>query len=122
MKNITIRNRIFWTVGTVTALILCFVMCRYIFFELHGNKDWSVVLLIVGIIVSCIAAVFYRRKLIICTVIGYIGGFALGIILGVDGLDQGGGAINNWWIIWTMAFVSLIFAGGIWEIISRRIK
>ena len=35
----------------------------------------------------------------ICTVIGYMVGFALGLTFGVEGVDPGGGATNNWWQI-----------------------
>ena len=114
------RNRLFWIAGAAAALVLCFLLCRYLFFDFHGNKQWPVVLLVAGLITSGVAAIFDGKKLMICTVLGYIAGFAFGIAFGVDGVDQGGGATNNWWIIWTISFVAIIVIGAIWEIISRR--
>ena len=121
MKSIK-KQRIFWVVGTAIALCLCFLLCRFTFLESHGSYQYPVVLLVVGIVTVIIAAIFYGRKVMISTVVGYIGGFALGIFFGVDGVDQGGVATNNWWVIWTVSFAILILVGIIWEVISRRKK
>ena len=48
-----------------------------------------------------------------------IGGFAAGLIFGVDGVDHGGGATNNWWIIWTVVFLTAIGAGIVLEIANK---
>ncbi|MCL2662276.1 MAG: hypothetical protein FWE83_02975 [Oscillospiraceae bacterium] len=121
MKS-TYKKRIFWAVGTVIALCLCFILCRFTFIESHGSYQYPVLLLVVGIVTVILAAIFDGRKVMISTVVGYIGGFALGIIFNVDGVDQGGGATNNWWIIWTISFIALIAAGVIWEVISKCIS
>ena len=120
MKS-TYRKRIFWVVGSVVALCLCFILCRFTFIESHGSYQYPVVLFVVGIVAVIIAAIFDGRKIMINTVVGYVGGFALGIFFGVDGVDQGGGATNNWWVIWTVSFIAIIIAGIIWEIVSKRI-
>jgi hypothetical protein len=114
------QKRIFWAVGTVIALCLCFFLCRFTFLESHGSYQYPVVLLVVGIVAVIIAAIFDWRKVMISTVVGYIGGFALGILFSVDGVDQGGGVTNNWWAIWTVSFLVLIIAGIVWEIVSNR--
>jgi len=119
MKS-TYRKRILWAVGTVIALCLCFILCRFTFIESHGSYQYPVVLLVVGIVTVIIAAIFDGRKVMISTVAGYIGGFALGILFSVDGVNQGGGATNNWWVIWTVSFFVLIVIGIVWEIVSNR--
>jgi len=58
----------------------------------------------------------------ICTVGAYIIGFMLGILFNIDSLDQGGGRLNNAWIIWTISFVVIIFIGVIWEMVSSLMK
>ena len=118
MKS-TYRKRIFWAAGTAIALFLCFLLCRFIFIESHGSYQYPVVLFVVGIVAVIIAAIFDGRKIMINTVVGYVGGFALGIFFSVDGVDQGGGTTNNWWVIWTVSFIAIIIAGIIWEIISK---
>ena len=66
-----------------------------------------------------IAAIFDGRKTMVCTVAGYIGGFALGLAFGTDSIDQGEGALNNWWAIWTISFFTFTIIGVIWEIAGR---
>ena len=114
------KARIFWVVGALMALIISFFLSRYTFFTLHGNTQWLIFLFVVSLIVLGIAAVIDSRKIMLSTVIAYIGGFALGLLLGTDGLDPGGGATNNWWQIWTISFLIIIIVGVVWEIISRR--
>ena len=120
MKNIPDRIRILWIVGTVIALCACFLFARFTFFEAHGNVQWPAVLLVVGLVVLCFASIFNCKKVMMLTVLGYIGGFAAGILFGVDGVDPGGGATNNWWMIWTISFIVLIIIGAMWDIICRR--
>jgi hypothetical protein len=113
------RNRIIWAVGTAIALCLCFLLVRFIFWELHGSFQYPLILLIAGLIAAIIAAIFDWRKIMISTVGGYIGGFALAMLFNTDGVDPGGARTNNWWIIWTVSFVILFLAGVIWEVIGR---
>lgn len=114
--------RIAWAFGTAITLCICFLLCRFVFLDLHGSYQYPAFLFFVGFAAVIIAAFFDGRKIMICTVVGYIGGFALGVIFGVDGVDQGGGATNNWWWIWTVSFIALIFVGILWEIINRYMQ
>jgi len=122
MKSGTLRNKTIWIGGAVIALCICFLLCRYTFFELHGSKQYPVFLLIISLIAILIAAFINGKKIMIGTVIGYIGGFSLGILFGVDGVDQGGARTNNWWWIWIVSFVVFILMGVLWEIVSRYMK
>jgi len=122
MKSGTIKNRVTWVVGAVVGLSICFLLCRYAFFGLHGMTQWPFALFAYGLIAIIIAAIFDGRKIMICTVGAYIIGFMLGMLFNIDSLDQGGGRLNNAWIIWTISFVVIIFAGVIWELVSSRMK
>lgn len=54
-------------------------------------------------------------------IVGYIGGFILGMLFNTDGIDQGGGRINNGWIILGIAFIVSILAGIILEFIVNTV-
>jgi len=122
MKSGTIKNRVIWVVGAVVGLSICLLLCRHAFFGLHGMKQWPFALFVCGLIAIIIAAIFDGRKIMICTVGAYIFGFMLGMLFNMDSLDQGGGHLNNAWIIWTISFVIIIFLGVIWELVSGRMK
>ena len=119
MKNNNTRTRLLWVMGTVLSLVISFLISRYIFFEFHGNKQWHIAMLITALIVTGVAAIFDGRITMVSTVIGYLGGFALGLIFSTDRIDPGGGALNNWWAIWAIAFIAIIVIGVIWEVAFR---
>jgi len=85
-------------------------------------KQYPVFLLAVGLIALIVAAIFDGRKIMIFTIIGYMGGFVLGMLFNTDGVDQSGARTNNAWWIWTVSFAVIILAGVIWEIVSKRRK
>jgi hypothetical protein len=122
MKKDPVKNRIVWTIAALAALCVCYLLSRYTFFELHGMKQWPLVLFVTGLIVIIVAAFIHGHKLMVCTVVGYIGGFALGMFFNTDGVDYGGGSINNAWWIWTVSFIVFILIGVVFEIVSRHIK
>ena len=119
MRNIMLKKAM-WLGTTIAVLFVSFLLCRFTFLDLHGSYQYPVFLLLAGIFAAIIAAIFDGRKVMICTMIGYIGGFAFGIMFGVDGVDQGGAATNNWWVLWTISFIVLIVTGVIWDLLDRR--
>ena len=120
--KINISKRILWLIGSNFLLFIEYILCRYILIDLHGMYEWPRAIYIFGIIVIIIAAIFDRRKIMLCTVSGFIAGFTLGALFNVDGFDNGGGTTNNFWIWWTLTMVNIIFIGIIWEIVLKRIK
>ena len=121
MKNRN-KKRITWIIGTILALCINYFLCRYIFFELHGMIDWPFVLFVFGLIAIMISSIFDARKVMICTVLGYIIGFAVGMIFNVDGLDPGGGRTSNNWYLWMNAMLIVMLIGVIWEIASKILQ
>jgi len=117
-----IKARVFWVAGAVIALFISFLLCRYVFYDFHGNNHWSVVMLLIGLVVTGIAAIFDGRTIMICVVIGYIGGFLLGILQGVDRVDPNGSVINDWWLKWTISFFVIASIGVFWELIDKVIE
>lgn len=90
---------------------------------MHGMKDWPNFLALLGLVIIVAASLLDNPITSISTVVGYMGGFILAMIFNRDGLDQGGGRINNGWIIWGVAFILSILIGSIIYFISKqRIK
>ncbi len=99
----TKKNMIYF----ISLCVLCieFILCRYVFFEIHGMKDWSLILFLFGLFVMVISFLLKARLVSICTAIAYMVGWIAGIIFQTDGVDLGGGKTNNLWIIWTVVFI-----------------
>ena len=59
---------------------------------------------------------FFNGKITpICTAFAYIIGFSIGVLFQEDGIDAGGTATNNLWIIWSVVFVFIILGGIIFD-------
>lgn len=101
----------------LSLCVLCigFVLCRYMFFDIHGMKAWPVDLFVVGIVFLVISFFLKYKITPICTSAAYLIGFIAGATFQTDGVDAGGGTTNNLWIIWTVVFVCIILAGIICE-------
>lgn len=95
-------------------------LCRYALYGLHGMKQWTNALAIVGLITIVISVIFRKRIIPIATIVGYMGGFILAMIFNTDGVDQGGGGTNNAWKIWGIIFVLSIFIGVILNFIRKQ--
>ena len=125
MKN-NLKSRICWFLGTIVALGICFLLCRYVFWGLHGMRQWTFILFAFGLIVILIAAITDARKVMLGTVGGYIIGFGLGMMLQTDTFhpDRGiyGDYTNNAWVIWTSVYLVFIALSIIWEVIGKRLK
>ena len=122
LKKGSTRKTIIYSIWTSILLFVCFILCRYFFYTLHGMASWPFYLFIFGIVVIIVATFFASRKIMICTPIGYIIGFAFGMFFNTDSPDPGGGRLNNAWIIWTVTFLILITIGVVLELITRKIK
>ena len=124
-KNVVI-NKMLWAAGTAVALLVCYLICRHLFYELHGNKDWPLAMLILGLAVIFISAFFGAKKVMVCTAAGYVVSFIAGIVFNSyhDVVVNGEVVSRNStaWLIWTVTFLVLIFAGIVWEFIGKRIR
>jgi len=121
MKNSNKKTRFIWVVGAVTALLISYLLCRYVFFDFHGNKQWPEIMLVIGLVATGAAAVFNGRIMMVCTVAGYIGGFFIGLLQGVNNVDPGGGVINDWWVKWVISFFAIVAIGVISELMGKII-
>ena len=100
---------------SLCALGIGFLLCRYVFFNIHGMKAWPVDLLVVGIVFIAISFFLKCKIAPICISVAYLIGFVAGTIFQTNGVDAGGGTTNNLWIIWTIVFVCITLACIIFE-------
>ena len=59
-------------------LLVGFILCRYIFFDIHGMKEFPKVLLILGLVAMAISALLKKKVLPYFISSGYIVGFVFG--------------------------------------------
>lgn len=104
-------------VHLLSLCLLCigFVLCRYVFFDIHGMKQLPVWLFVVGMVSMAVSFFLKGKTTPICTAVAYIVGFIAGSIFQTNGLDAGGGTTNNMWIIWIVVFVCITLIGIITE-------
>jgi MFS family permease len=100
-------------------LFLGFVLCRFVFFGLHGMKEWPLDLLVVGLVVLLVSMLARRKYVPWFSSIGYFVGFLAGVIFHTKGFDPGGGRTDNLWQIWTIIFVVCILAGIVFEFVMK---
>ena len=100
-------------------LLIGFLLCRFVFFELHGMREWPFDLWIAGVVVI-LASLIARKQLVPWfTAVGYLLGFFAGLIFHTEGSDPGGGRTDNLWQIWTVVFAVCILVGVIFEIAMK---
>ena len=100
-------------------LLIGFVLCRYVFFDLHGMKEWPVDLFIAGL-VALLVSLFARKQYVPWfTAGGYVFGFLLGVLFHTEGTDPGGGKTDNLWSIWMLVFLGCIMAGFLFEVVMK---
>ena len=119
MKTANRKNKILLGASLIGLLAISYWIFRYALFDIHGMKQWPKFLAIVSLIIIIIGLINNRSTISMMTIVGYIGGFILGMLFNTDGIDQGGGRINNGWIIWGIAFIVSILASIILEFIGK---
>ena len=120
MKQMDIKNKSLWGISMIGLLAISYWLCRYVYFEMHGMKDWPNLLAILSVFILVIATIFGNRIISVATVIGYMGGFILAMIFNTDGVDPGGGKTNNGWIIWGAIFSFSILIGFFLSFITKK--
>lgn len=93
---------------SLCVLSVGFLLCRYVFFDIHGMYDWPLLLFLFGLLVIVLSFFAKARLVPIATSFGYTVGFLAGVVFQTDGVDPGGGSTNSLWIIWTAVFVCVV--------------
>ena len=113
------KRTLVWCAGSIGTLLISYLLCRYLFFELHGMKSFPFYLLCAGIAVSAVAAFFHAEILSAAAAVGYISGFFIGIAFGKDGADPGGGRTCSGWLIWGGIFFGCLLIGAVLQLVRR---
>ena len=104
--------------------ILCIgcLLCRYVFFDIHGMKQMPVLLFGMGLLLVAVSFFLKCKVAPIVIALGYIIGFVAGVIFETDSIDAGGATTNAFWFIWTVVFVAFVVLGCITEKINKSRK
>jgi len=101
-------------------LIIGFALGRYVFFDVHGMKEFPVTLLILGLVVMLISLLTSKKVLPYFISAGYIIGFVFGFLFQVTKMDVNGVSVNNLWVIWAGVYVTFIIAGFLFESFFKK--
>ena len=96
-------------------LLVGFILGRYVFFDVHGMKEFPAVLLIFGFVIMVISGLSTKKIFPYFISVGYIIGFVFGLIFQVTKMDANGVSVNNLWVIWAVVYVAFIVLGVICE-------
>jgi len=114
--------------SAMAALLVSYVLCRHVLFGLHWMGQWPLVLFLFGVFLIAVSAPFDARKVMVCTVMGYLLGFVLCVLFGHSyyasvGVMPNGEALlvprHNGWAFWTFTYLACIVLGIVWEIAGR---
>ena len=107
----------------ISILCIEFLLCRYVFFDIHRMKQMPVLLLGLGMLFVAVSFFLKCKVAPIVIAVGYMIGFVAGVVFEADSVDAGGASTNNLWIIWTVVFVGFVVLGGfVVKIIKSRKK
>lgn len=108
--------------GFVSLLVLLAAYCfvRYPMFNLHGMRQWPLILFIIAMIVSCVSMLLKNNIVPMFTALGYVIGFGAGVLFHSIGIDAGGGARNTLWLIWTVVMFCCTMTGMIIFLIKAK--
>lgn len=106
----------------ISILCIGFLLCRYVFFDIHGMKQMPVLLFGMGMFFVAVSFSLKCKVAPIVIVLGYMIGFVAGVFFEIDGVDAGGAITNNLWIIWTVVFVGFAVLGCFAEKIVKSRK
>ena len=101
-------------------LIVGFVLGRYVFFDVHGMKEFPVTLLVLGLAVMLISVLTSKKVLPYFISAGYLIGFVFGFLFQVTKMDANGVSVNNLWVIWAGVYVAFIIAGFLFESFFKK--
>ena len=105
---------------SAAIVVVDFLLCRYVFFDLHGMKDWPGFMLGLEIAVLAVSFLLRGQHLPLISANGYLSGFVAGLVFHSKGFDPGGGRTNNLWLIWLLVWLAVVLIGGAVELFYRR--
>ncbi len=102
---------------SLAAILVSYLIFRYPLFDLHGMKGFPLALCMVGVFLIVVTGLIRKKKVPpLLIALGYIGGFAVGVLFGYDY----GEGLNNLWIIWMWCFVVASLVGIIGDLALQK--
>ena len=122
MKEYIAKNKVSLISHVIALgiLIIGFALGRYVFFDVHGMKEFPVTLLVLGLAVMLISVLTSKKILPYFISAGYIIGFVFGFLFQVTKMDANGVSVNNLWVIWSGVYVAFIIAGFLCESFFKK--
>ena len=105
---------------SLLILVLSYLLCRFVFLDIHGIKQWPDFLACLGGIILIFTGVIKLKYTPVMVSLGYIVGFVFGEIFHTESIDPGAGATDNLWSIWTISYFIIIFIGLIVDFARKR--
>lgn len=100
---------------SIGILATGFILIRYILFELHGMKQWPLLLMLLCLVVITVSFAVKAKITPVASSISYTIVFFLAWIFQTNGADSGDGRTNNLWIIWTIFIIVSVIVSAIIE-------
>lgn len=120
MALITKETRSIRGIVSVGIVVLSYLLVRFPLFAMHGMKDWPDLLAILSIVVIVMASILKKRRVFVGVIVGYLGGFIFAMIFRQKGLDAGGGATSNGWILWITFLLISIGLATLWSLKEKH--
>lgn len=102
------------------VLIFSFIIIRYVLFEIHGMKQFPLILFLCVFIAITVSTLTKLKITSYIFAIAYPIGFIIGLIFQKNGTDLGGGLTNNLWLIWVSSIVIIAIISIIIEFIIKK--
>lgn len=109
---------ILFKISLFAILLASYLLIRFVFFNIHGMKDFPSLLAFITGSILLLLVLMNKKILSLFTVFGYLFGFIIAMIFNSDTYDQGGGILNNSWIIWIIVFFFSVVIGWFIEVIT----
>lgn len=117
------KNKVNLIRHLICLCVLCvgFWLSRYVFWGLHGMKQWPLALFYSGVFCMLISFCAKGRLTPVGIAFGYLVGFVAGLLFESNGTDPGGGTTSNLWIIWGLVYLAVIAMGIVIDMARKRI-
>lgn len=103
MKN---KKSVF--IMSLVTLVLSYFIIRYALFEMHGMKQWTLVMSGLAVVVLAVSTYFNKQNTMMISTLGLIISFMIGMTLRTTSSDQG---LSNGWLIWIVSYLILVGIG-----------
>ncbi|WP_103981691.1 hypothetical protein [Helcococcus massiliensis] len=101
-------------------LIFSFIIIRYILFDIHGMKQFPMILFLCVFLAITVSTLTKLKITPYIFAIAYPIGFIIGLIFQKNRTDLGGGLTNNLWLIWVSSIVIIAIISIIIEFIIKK--